>query len=333
MRVIGKIFLWLVIIVLILVVIAFLLPGQYKVERSITIGAKKSVIYQLTCNLKNWDLWTPWTKEVDSTVLFELSGNDCEPGTIWKWNGEILGNGELIVTEAVPGEAFGYELLFDKGKYVSKGAIVLKEVEDSVLVIWTDEGDLGFNPIARYMGLLMDSQMGKEFDKGLAKLKVIAEEREGWPAMKEAYMEKQTILVIRDSAGPETYGAVMGKGFSELMGFVKRNRLVPQGHPFAIYHTYDSVTMFSVFDMGIAVEYAVPGTGRIRVEDVPAQKVVIADYFGPYSQTARVYHAMDKYIQQSELTVTGSPWEIYVTDPMVEPDSMKWNTQILFPVQ
>jgi len=333
MRTFGKIILWLLIIVAILVIIAYLLPRQYKVERSITIGADKTLVYDLTCNMKKWDLWTPWNKNVDTTALFELSGNDCEVGTIWKWKGEILGNGELIVTEAVPGESFGYDLIFDEGKYQSKGGFKYDEVNDSVLIIWTDEGDLGFNPLNRYMGLFMDKMMGPDFEKGLTKLKEVAEERHGWPPISETFQEDKIILVIRDSAGPETYGQVFGAGYEELMAFIKMKRLTPQGHPFAIYLSWDSTTQFSVFDMGIAVEYADGVAGRIRAEEIPAQKVVLADYFGAYDQMTSVYKALEKYISQSGLEIIGNPWEIYVTDPMTEADTAKWNTQVLFPVK
>ncbi|TSA25238.1 MAG: hypothetical protein D4R67_10515 [Bacteroidetes bacterium] len=333
MRTFGKIVLWLLIIIAVLVIIAYLLPRQYKVERSITIGADKTLVYDLTCSLKKWDLWAPWTKNFDTTALFELSGNDCEVGTIWKWNGTLIGDGELIVTEAVPGTLFAYDLSFEEGKYQSKGSFVYDEINDSVLIIWSDQGDLGFNPFNRYMGLFMDRMMGPDFEKGLANLKEVAEERHGWPPITETYTEDQIVLLIRDSAGPETYGQVMGKGYGELMKFIKMRRLEAKEHPFAIYVSWDTVTQFAVFDMGIAVAYAVGGKGRIRAEEIPGQKVVMADYFGSYDQTASVYKALDKYIAQGGLEIIGNPWEIYVTDPMVEPDTAKWNTQILFPVK
>jgi len=333
MRTLGKIVLWLVIIVAVLVIIAFILPRNYKVERSITIGADKALVYNLTCDYEKWDIWSPWTRDADTTCLFELSGNPCEVGTIWKWDGELFGQGEMIITESVPGKFFAYDLLFEGGKYTSKVSFVYEDLNDSVLIIWTDQGDLGYSPIARYAGLLMDSRMGPDFEKGLAKLKIVAEERHGWPPISETYMEEQVVLVIRDSAGPETYSKVFGKGFGELTRFIKAKRLKIKGHPFAIYQSWDSVTYFSVFDMGIPVEYADGGKGRIRAEEFPGQKVVIADYFGPYDKTAEVYYALDKYIAQGGLEVVGPPREIYVTDPANEPDTAKWNTQILFPVK
>lgn len=155
MKTLGKIILWAMIIIILIIVIAFLLPRSYRVERSIVIGAERSTIYQLTCNLKKWDLWTPWTRDIDTTAIFELSGNDCEPGTIWRWDGEMFGEGEILITEVVQGELFTYDLMFDKGKVVSKGSMKYTQENDSVRVVWTDEGDLGWNPVARYMGLFI----------------------------------------------------------------------------------------------------------------------------------------------------------------------------------
>ena len=333
MKTLGKIILWAMIIIILIIVIAFLLPRSYRVERSIVIGAERSTIYQLTCNLKKWDLWTPWTRDIDTTAIFELSGNDCEPGTIWRWDGEMFGEGEILITEVVQGELFTYDLMFDKGKVVSKGSMKYTQENDSVRVVWTDEGDLGWNPVTRYMGLFMAKAMRSDFDKGLARLKEVAEERNSWPPIEEKEMAAQLVLLIRDSAGPESYAQVMGKGYTELQVFVQKNKLTCTGHPFAIYHSWDSLTMRSVFDLGMSIKESCAVSGRIRLEEIPAQQVVVADYFGPYDQTYQVYNALDKYIAQSHLKQSGGPWEIYITDPLQEPDTAKWQTQILFPVE
>jgi effector-binding domain-containing protein len=175
--------------------------------------------------------------------------------------------------------------------------------------------------------------MGPDFEKGLAKLKKVAEERTGWPKIEEKMMPQQVVLLIRDSAGPATYGQIMGKAFGEVMGFVKSNKLVCTGAPFAIYIKWDSVTMFSVMDLGIAVEKADNGKGRIRVEKIPSQQVAIAHYFGAYDKTAPVYHILDQYIKESGKQQAGGPWEIYITDPTTVKDTAQWATDILFPVK
>ena len=43
-------------------------------------------------------------------------------------------------------------------------------------VTWTFDTDLGRNPFVRYFGLMFDSLIGTDYEKGLAKLKAAAEQ-------------------------------------------------------------------------------------------------------------------------------------------------------------
>jgi effector-binding domain-containing protein len=333
MKTLKVIFLILIILIILLVLISFLLPKSYKVERSISIRADKGVIFNLASHFNKWDLWSVWTKEMDSTVKFELIGTDGQLGAQRKWSGKIMKDGEMKAIEIIPGELFAYTLDMDNGKFRSLGKIRIESKGDSNKVTWSHQGELGYNPVARYMGLFMDKMMAPDFEKGLTKLKKVAEERNSWPAIEEKMMPEQVVVVIRDSAGPATYGQVMGKAFGEVMSFVKSNRLTCISAPFAIYIRWDSVTLNSVMDLGVAVEKAEHGKGRIRVEKIPAEKVVMAHYFGPYDKTASTYYILDKYIKESGMQTSGGPWEIYITDPTTEKDTLKLATDILFPIK
>jgi effector-binding domain-containing protein len=333
MKTFRKILLWLLAIVAVLVVIAFLIPGNYKVERSVYIKADKMLVYNLCCDMSQWKVWTTWTKERDSTAVFELVGPACQVGTMQKWDGKKMGNGQMTITELQPGQLIAYDLEFQNGKYQSKGEMIFEQTGDSLKVTWIDSGKLGYNPISRYFGLFMDRMMGPDFEKGLAKLKMIAEERTNWPRIEVTKLDAATVILVRDSAGPKDYEKVMGTGFGELMGFVKANKLASSGYPFAIYHRWDSATQFSVFDMGIVVDKTAPAKGRVRVENLPDQKVVMAYYFGAYDKTYSAYTALDKYVKQEGLEEAGGPVEFYVTDPMTEKDTLKWETRIAFPIK
>ena len=333
MKTLKRIFLAIVIILILLAIVAFLLPKTYHVERSTVIKGNKVLIYDLTSNLGKWDLWTPWNKKMDSTAVFELIGPDGKVGVLRKWDGKVIGNGQMMLTQLVPGELVGYDISFQKGKYKSQGKLVIETTGDSAKVSWIDEGDLGYNPISRYMGLFMGKMLTPDFDKGLAGLKKVVEERKGWPKIEEKLMPEQTVLLIRDSAGPKTYEQVLGKGYGEIMKFAKANKLQCTGPPFTIYLKYDTVTMFSVMDMGIPCDHAVKGKGRVRVEKIPSGNAVVAYYFGPYDKTGPVYNALHQYCKEGGKVITGGPREIYVTDPMTEKDPMKVETDIVFPVK
>lgn len=332
MKIFIKILYWLLGILAVLLIVAYLLPKKYSVERSIYINADKHLIYDLTSNFRKWTLWVPWTQEMDSTAVFEITGMDGQVGATWKWNGNKMGEGIMTATDFIPGQLITYDLSFAQGKYKSKGKIVIED-GDSCKVAWFDEGDLGDNPLNRYMGLFMNKMMGPDFEKGLSKLKKVAEERKSWPRIEETKIPAQLVLIIRDSAGPQTFEKVMGKAFNEVMAFIRAQKLVPKGFPFAIYIKWDSVTMFSVMDIGIPVEWANKGKGRVEVVCLPEQKGVKAIYFGPYSKTEVAYRALDQYCKESNLETTGWPWEVYVTDPKTEKDTMKWETDIIFPIK
>lgn len=333
MKTFKKIVIWILAIILVLVIIGFLLPKTYKVERSVYIKAKPELIYDLTSNFNKWKLWVPWSKALDSTAVFTLEGKEGQPGSIWKWEGKVLGNGQMTATEFVPGQLLAYDLSFDKGKYQSKGKITIAAMADSCKVSWIDEGDLGYNPVNRYFGLMMDKMMGPDFEKGMKKLKTVCEARASWPRIEEKAYPEQVAILIRDSAGPKTYASVMAKGYGELMSFIKANKLSMAGAPFAIYVKYDSITMDAVLDMGIPVTKTDKGKGRVRFETLPAHNGVVAHYFGPYDKTADTYRFLDQYIKEAELLPVGGPWEIYLSDPMTEKDPLKLATDIVFPVK
>jgi effector-binding domain-containing protein len=333
MKTFKKVLIGLAGLIVLLLIIAFLLPSKYHVERSILVKANKSVLYDLASHYQKWDLWTPWTRQLDTTAKFELIGPDGEVGTKRTWDGKILKDGEMVLTQLVPGELVGYDIAFNKGEYKSKGKITIETLGDSCKVTWMDDGDLGYNPIARYMGLFMGRMMNPDFDKGLAKLKVVAEERNSWPKIEETKIPEQTIAVIMDSAGIKDYEKVMGKAYAEIFQYIKTSGLSPYGAPLSICLKWDSVTKSSVMKIGVPVDKAGKTKGRVKTEQIPEQKAIMATYFGPYEKIEPAYNALNQYCKEGKWEMAGGPWEIYVVGPMAGKDPSKMETRILFPVK
>jgi effector-binding domain-containing protein len=320
-------------IITFLLIIAYLLPKTWRVERSVSIHAGNQVVFSFTGKLNRWDLWTPWTKESDSTVKYTMEGPDGQIGSIRKWDGKTLGNGEIRITGLVPGKSIRFDVSFNHGKFRSAGMITCESSGDSCLVTWIASGSAGYNPVERYFSLMMDHMMGGDFEKALLKLKKVAEEHRSWPGIEEKILNERFALIVRDSAGPSTYPQVFGKAYGEIMKFMGKNKLQQTGSPFAIYLKWDSVTRNSVLDMGIPVDRIVNGTGRVRFEKIPATDVVMAYYFGNYDNLSPVYRALERYISESGKNISGNPGEIYITDPMTEKDTSRWETDIYYPVK
>ncbi len=169
-----KVFLVLVLLLAVAaVVVAFLLPAQYRVERSVLVQAKPKAVFAYLNSLKKWPLWTVWTVDRDPTMQATFSGAEEGVGAIYQWTGEKVGNGRLTVTRVEPDRGVWYDLDFEQGKYVSQGGITLEAVGEATRVTWYNAGNLGNNPLNRYFGLFMDRMMGPDFEQGLGHLRRI----------------------------------------------------------------------------------------------------------------------------------------------------------------
>jgi hypothetical protein len=81
----------------------------------------------------------------------------------------------MTFTTAEPPARLGYELFFPDFGTTSTGEFRLQAQGGSTQVTWSMDGDMGANPVYRWMGLFMDKMVGPDFDSGLAQLKVAAE--------------------------------------------------------------------------------------------------------------------------------------------------------------
>ncbi len=179
-----KIVKWLAIIIAVVVVmfvlIGFMLPKGYSVERSVVIEADPAAIHTLVGDLRAWEQWTPWL-EADPTIETTFGETTSGVGASQTWT-DKSGGGELIFTQSSADSGVIYDMSFDQGNYTSTGAVDYKLVDGGTEVTWRMTGEMGGNPIKRYFGLMMDSVVGPMFEKGLHKLKTAAE---GLPPMEQ----------------------------------------------------------------------------------------------------------------------------------------------------
>ena len=76
--------------------------------------------------------------------------------------------------ESVPDRHVGLELDFGaQGK--SKSAIEFEPAAGGTKVTWTLDMDLGAGPVGRYFGLFLDGMIGPDYERGLGRLKTLAE--------------------------------------------------------------------------------------------------------------------------------------------------------------
>lgn len=159
----------LVALVVLLAGVAFFFPREYRVERSITINAAPAVVHAQLANLRAWKNWGVWFDR-DPGMKVAYSEKQMEVGAWSSWESKTEGNGKATLTELTP-ERVVYKLEFPDMGMHSIGTFRLAPASGGVKVVWSDEGDLGNNPLSRWFGLFLDKMIGPDFDAGLAKLK------------------------------------------------------------------------------------------------------------------------------------------------------------------
>lgn len=333
MKALKKILLSIGVLLLILIVVSFFLPSKLHIEKSVEINASSSLVFEQFNNLRAWEQWSPWIK-MDPESKRDYFGSGSGVGSGYSWKGEKTGEGKLTITESNPFTSIVTELeMRDQKVYPGFN---FEETDGKTKVTWYFDSDAGWNPFGRYMNLMVKGMLGQQFEQGLNDVKQIVESmpepENGEPiVIEEVITEPVFYLSIRDTASIETIGTKLGQGYGIIQQEMARQKLQMAGAPFAIYYS-DSET---VFDMDIALATDKPGkdAGQVKAGTLPLGKHIVAHFFGAYEKTPDAHRAVSEYIQKNNMKVAGPPREHYITDPMAEPDTAKWQTDIYYPVQ
>lgn len=152
---------------------AALISPTYRVERTTTINAPAAKVYALISDPKAWTRWTVWNQR-EPNMKMAFSGAPSGQGAKWEWEGKD-GKGNMEFTAAEPDKSITYRLGFVEMNMFSTGALTLTPQGNATRVSWTNEGNVGKNPMMRWFVPFMDSMMGPDFEGGLANLKTLAE--------------------------------------------------------------------------------------------------------------------------------------------------------------
>jgi hypothetical protein len=152
------------------------MANTYTVERSTTIHATPQERYDRIANFRSWGDWSPWD-DLDPDMEKTYAGEDGAVGSSYSWRGNRkAGEGEMTVAALHAPDSVRIDLQFLKPfKSQSITQFELTPEGDGTKVAWTMTGSHTW--ISRIMGLFvsMDKLVGKDFEKGLASLKAVAE--------------------------------------------------------------------------------------------------------------------------------------------------------------
>ena len=178
-----KLLFYLVITVVIIILAgSFVLPGEAVVTRSIEIKAPPEKVFAIVGDMHRFQEFSPWA-ELDPNVKYAYEGPPTGVGQKMSWTSDNanVGSGSQIVTEYDPPRHVTSELDFGPmGK--SLATWDLEPSSAGTKAVWGFRSKLD-GIAARWFGLMFDNWIGADYEKGLAKLKLVAEQPEAAPAV------------------------------------------------------------------------------------------------------------------------------------------------------
>jgi hypothetical protein len=167
-----KIYLIIFAIVIGVIVVSRFFPSTYFVERSITINKPVTQTFAYMSNLKNWEQWSLWNKSVDSTLFYFYNNKFDTLGARQYFRGELLGRGVFEVDSFVLNQLLHFTLVVDDGDRTAAGTLLFKPLtEQTTSLHWIDSGDVGNNPLKRFMIPVVTKNTEQTLDAGLASIK------------------------------------------------------------------------------------------------------------------------------------------------------------------
>jgi effector-binding domain-containing protein len=127
----------------------------------------------------------------------------------------------------------------------------------------------------------------------------------------------------------KTIGEAMAPVFQRLYETLAAKGIQPSGAPWVRYLCIGEDVEFEVA-APTAREIEAPG-GMISGSTAGCDYARTL-HVGPYERIGAAYSAVTTWLAENALVVAGAPWEVYLTDPMSQPDPAKYETLVYCPV-
>jgi effector-binding domain-containing protein/uncharacterized protein YndB with AHSA1/START domain len=321
-------------------ILSMLMPTSQKIERTVTINAPASLVWQQLVKLDNFNKYSVWSQR-DSSAKYTITGTDGTVGASTSWTGdpEISGEGKIEIISLEENKTIKHKLSFTKPKKgTAESVFTLRESNGTTTVIWNF--DLATPRPWNIFNLFysLDKEMGKDFEEGLATLKTAIEKMNGTAAVKKYDVQPMnfpatTFALVRQ----QVKWSDLLSFFSEHLPIIYQevqNANASPGTASGLIYAWDEKNQ----QTDIAAAVPVPAETKInspvvQSTNIPASKAVFVNYHGAYDKISDAYNSIRQYLSENKLKEKIPSIEQYISGPVNEKDTAKWLTKIVFLVE
>jgi effector-binding domain-containing protein len=129
------------------------------------------------------------------------------------------------------------------------------------------------------------------------------------------------------------FAPFLDAAYPRLFGFLAARGVEPAGPVGALYpgdHFSDEPVEVAAF---VPVDVPVAGDGEVEPRVLPAGRLAVATFVGPYEELATAYRAVGSWLAGKELTTDGPLTETYLVGPDSGLPASEYRTEIAWPVR
>ena len=313
-------------------------PNEFKFERSRTINAPASLLFQKVNDFKEWPSFSPWIEqEPDANITY--GDTTIGEGASYSWEGEILGEGQMTTKTVEPNTSIS-QLIEFKAPFEAKSNVnwTFEPTENGTKVTWAMDGKKDF--VSKLFTSLMgsiESETGPDFERGLFKLdSIVTEDMARYDIKINGITEYGGGFYIykTTNANSTNISAKMGENFAAVMQFMGSKGIVPYGMPMTVYNTMNDENVIMSNGLPVNERYNIPEGSDVSIGYIPKTKVLKTTLLGNYTNLSKAWEATMNYIKEESLVQSEiKPFEIYTNDPGNFPNPADWRTEIYIPLK
>jgi effector-binding domain-containing protein len=205
-------------------------------------------------------------------------------GASYTWDGEIVGAGEMALTDAQAG-ALGMALSFLRPfKSKARVGFTFEPHNEGCKVTWIMDSQVPW--FLFFLKNLFKNMIGMDYDRGLGMLKakietgVVESELE---LLGNVTLEGTHYVGLTGGATIEEMKQVMPGHIEQLQQLVIDNKVAPNGPLFAMYSKMDMNTGYSKFETCMPIKESVTLPAPFVVKQLPKTEAYAVQHTGAYS--------------------------------------------------
>lgn len=142
----------------------------------------------------------------------------------------------------------------------------------------------------------------------------------------------QPVLTIRAQVAPAELEARMNELMPRLVGYAMMNGVEMAGPPFARYFARTGALVD--FEAGIPTRKPHDGDPARGITGgaLPAGPAIATVHRGAYEGLPEAHAALARWARDQGREPAGPAWEVFLTNPLQEPDTARWRTKVFLPL-